>query len=191
MSKPPLFPQQSASGIAIDPRTLDRVIPESRRADGSYATFLSPFIGTLIDYYANPHTPCPILLACAKSAKFARDLRPRKTLRYFVVPANRQWMRAHCQKATFLDGPRLAPLHRRNKSHKAKVRKRMRSVKKSGKRSARRSCERTGTARMTGRPLPLLPTKPQQLSPLMVQRHHKDRILRKNLLNQRAQQGQA
>ncbi|KAH9963207.1 hypothetical protein BC827DRAFT_1095607, partial [Russula dissimulans] len=35
MSKPPLFPQQSASGIATDPRTLDRVIPESRRADGS------------------------------------------------------------------------------------------------------------------------------------------------------------
>ncbi|KAI9510465.1 hypothetical protein F5148DRAFT_1298423 [Russula earlei] len=35
MSKPPLFPQQTASGIAIDPRTLDRVIPESRRADGS------------------------------------------------------------------------------------------------------------------------------------------------------------
>ncbi|KAH9999446.1 hypothetical protein BJV77DRAFT_1064340 [Russula vinacea] len=35
MSKPPLFPQQSASGIAVDPRTLDRVVPESRRADGS------------------------------------------------------------------------------------------------------------------------------------------------------------
>ena len=39
MSKPPLFPQQSASGIAVDPRTLDRVIPESRRADGTYATY--------------------------------------------------------------------------------------------------------------------------------------------------------
>lgn len=38
MSKPPLFPDKTASGIAIDPRTLDRVIPESRRADGSYAT---------------------------------------------------------------------------------------------------------------------------------------------------------
>ncbi|KAI0269272.1 hypothetical protein BC834DRAFT_865628 [Gloeopeniophorella convolvens] len=35
MSKPPLFPEQTASGIAVDPRTLDRVIPESRRADGS------------------------------------------------------------------------------------------------------------------------------------------------------------
>ncbi|KAI0254267.1 hypothetical protein BJV78DRAFT_1121588 [Lactifluus subvellereus] len=35
MSKPPLFPEQTASGIAIDPRTLDRVIPESRRTDGS------------------------------------------------------------------------------------------------------------------------------------------------------------
>jgi partner of Y14 and mago protein len=39
MSKPPLFPQKTASGIAIDPRTLDRVVPESRRADGSYATY--------------------------------------------------------------------------------------------------------------------------------------------------------
>jgi hypothetical protein len=39
MSKPPLFPQQSASGIAVDPRTLDRVVPESRRTDGSYATY--------------------------------------------------------------------------------------------------------------------------------------------------------
>ena len=38
MSKPPLFPEQTASGIAIDPRSLDRVIPESRRADGSYAS---------------------------------------------------------------------------------------------------------------------------------------------------------
>ncbi|KAI0069063.1 hypothetical protein BV25DRAFT_1818009 [Artomyces pyxidatus] len=35
MSKPPLFPEKSAAGIAIDPRTLDRVIPESRRPDGT------------------------------------------------------------------------------------------------------------------------------------------------------------
>ncbi|KAH9050089.1 hypothetical protein EDB84DRAFT_728520 [Lactarius hengduanensis] len=35
MSKPPLFPQKTTAGIAIDPGTLDRVIPESRRADGS------------------------------------------------------------------------------------------------------------------------------------------------------------
>ncbi|KAF8558903.1 hypothetical protein OG21DRAFT_1432675 [Imleria badia] len=35
MSKPPLFPQQSAAGIAVDPRTLERVIPESKRPDGS------------------------------------------------------------------------------------------------------------------------------------------------------------
>lgn len=35
MSKPPLFPEKTASGIAIDPRSLDRVVPESRRADGS------------------------------------------------------------------------------------------------------------------------------------------------------------
>jgi len=35
MSKPDLFPKQSVAGIAVDPRTLERVIPESRRADGS------------------------------------------------------------------------------------------------------------------------------------------------------------
>ncbi|KIM68599.1 hypothetical protein SCLCIDRAFT_71536, partial [Scleroderma citrinum Foug A] len=35
MSRPPVFPEQSASGIAVDPRTLERVVPESRRADGT------------------------------------------------------------------------------------------------------------------------------------------------------------
>jgi partner of Y14 and mago protein len=37
MSLPPLNPQQTASGIAIDPRTLERVVPSSRRADGRWA----------------------------------------------------------------------------------------------------------------------------------------------------------
>ncbi len=36
MSKPAIVPDQSASGIAVDPRTLERVIPESRRPDGTY-----------------------------------------------------------------------------------------------------------------------------------------------------------
>jgi len=35
MARPPLFPDQSAAGIAVDPRTLERVIPESKRPDGS------------------------------------------------------------------------------------------------------------------------------------------------------------
>ncbi|KAG1753963.1 uncharacterized protein EDB91DRAFT_1242922 [Suillus paluster] len=35
MSRPPLFPDQSAAGIAVDPRTLERVIPESKRLDGT------------------------------------------------------------------------------------------------------------------------------------------------------------
>ncbi|KAH7887810.1 hypothetical protein F5I97DRAFT_1785714, partial [Phlebopus sp. FC_14] len=35
MSRPPVFAEQTASGIAVDPRTLERVIPESKRADGS------------------------------------------------------------------------------------------------------------------------------------------------------------
>jgi len=35
MSKPPITPDVTNAGIAVDPRTLQRVIPESRRADGS------------------------------------------------------------------------------------------------------------------------------------------------------------
>ncbi|TFL05754.1 hypothetical protein BDV98DRAFT_475510, partial [Pterulicium gracile] len=32
---PPLDPSKTAAGIAVDPRTLDRIIPQSRRADGT------------------------------------------------------------------------------------------------------------------------------------------------------------
>ncbi|TFY69906.1 hypothetical protein EVJ58_g145 [Rhodofomes roseus] len=35
MSKPAIVPDTTVAGIAVDPRTLDRVIPESRRPDGS------------------------------------------------------------------------------------------------------------------------------------------------------------
>ncbi|EIN10696.1 hypothetical protein PUNSTDRAFT_64750 [Punctularia strigosozonata HHB-11173 SS5] len=35
MSKPDIIPQTTSAGIAVDPRTLERVVPESRRADGS------------------------------------------------------------------------------------------------------------------------------------------------------------
>lgn len=35
MSKPDIIPKTTVSGIAVDPRTLERVIPESRRPDGS------------------------------------------------------------------------------------------------------------------------------------------------------------
>jgi len=35
MSLPPLDPNRTASGIALDPRTLERVVPETKRADGS------------------------------------------------------------------------------------------------------------------------------------------------------------
>ncbi|THG98568.1 hypothetical protein EW026_g3654 [Hermanssonia centrifuga] len=35
MSKPDIIPNTTASGIALDPRTLERVIPESRRPDGT------------------------------------------------------------------------------------------------------------------------------------------------------------
>lgn len=35
MSKPPINPEKTLAGIAVDPSTLDRVIPESKRSDGS------------------------------------------------------------------------------------------------------------------------------------------------------------
>jgi partner of Y14 and mago protein len=35
MSKPPVIPEKSLAGIAVDPRTLERVIPESKRSDGT------------------------------------------------------------------------------------------------------------------------------------------------------------
>ncbi|KAG9103274.1 hypothetical protein FRC06_011511 [Ceratobasidium sp. 370] len=35
MSLPPLDPEQTVSGITVDPRTLERVVPSTRRADGS------------------------------------------------------------------------------------------------------------------------------------------------------------
>ncbi|KAJ7781314.1 hypothetical protein B0H16DRAFT_1299751 [Mycena metata] len=35
MSLPPIDPAKTAAGIALDPQTLERVIPESRRPDGT------------------------------------------------------------------------------------------------------------------------------------------------------------
>ncbi|KAF9462574.1 hypothetical protein BDZ94DRAFT_1290153 [Collybia nuda] len=35
MSKPSLNPDKTAAGIAVDPQTLERVIPESKRPDGT------------------------------------------------------------------------------------------------------------------------------------------------------------
>ncbi|KAF8897469.1 hypothetical protein BD779DRAFT_1667444 [Infundibulicybe gibba] len=35
MSKPPINPDKTVSGIAVDPQTLERVIPESKRPDGT------------------------------------------------------------------------------------------------------------------------------------------------------------
>jgi hypothetical protein len=36
MSRPPVVPDTTTAGIAVDPRTLERVIPTSKRPDGSY-----------------------------------------------------------------------------------------------------------------------------------------------------------
>ena len=39
MSRPPVNPEKTAAGIIVDPHTLERVIPESRRPDGTYVSF--------------------------------------------------------------------------------------------------------------------------------------------------------
>ena len=41
MSLPPIDPDKTTAGIALDPQTLERVIPESRRPDGTYVSSLS------------------------------------------------------------------------------------------------------------------------------------------------------
>ena len=41
MSRPPLNPAKTTAGIAVDPQTLERVIPESKRPDGTYVSSLS------------------------------------------------------------------------------------------------------------------------------------------------------
>ena len=41
MSRPPINPEKSTAGIALDPQTLERVIPESKRPDGTYVSSLS------------------------------------------------------------------------------------------------------------------------------------------------------
>ncbi|KIL70123.1 hypothetical protein M378DRAFT_67985 [Amanita muscaria Koide BX008] len=35
MSRPPIDPDKTLAGISLDPQTLERVVPESRRADGT------------------------------------------------------------------------------------------------------------------------------------------------------------
>ncbi|KAJ3741214.1 hypothetical protein DFH05DRAFT_1505096 [Lentinula detonsa] len=47
MSLPPIDPTTSASGIAVDPQTLERVIPESRRLDGRCADMTIYFTSNL------------------------------------------------------------------------------------------------------------------------------------------------
>ena len=43
MSKPALYPETTPSGIAVDPSTLERVIPQSKRPDGTYVPLYSSF----------------------------------------------------------------------------------------------------------------------------------------------------
>jgi partner of Y14 and mago len=35
MTLPPLNPETTTAGIAVDPKTLDRVVPATRRSDGT------------------------------------------------------------------------------------------------------------------------------------------------------------
>lgn len=49
MSLPPLNPSSTAAGIQLDPHTLERIIPESKRPDGTQVSLLSlQFLPVLI-----------------------------------------------------------------------------------------------------------------------------------------------
>lgn len=48
MSKPAIVPETTVAGISVDPRTLERVIPESRRPDGSYVCRTLIHVHTLV-----------------------------------------------------------------------------------------------------------------------------------------------
>jgi partner of Y14 and mago protein len=77
MSLPPLFPEQSPSGIIVDPQTLERVIPESKRNDGSCVT--SPLS-------SSTRTNGPLSQRTRRSLKIRPGYTPQEDSRPFRVP---------------------------------------------------------------------------------------------------------
>lgn len=52
MTTPSPIPEKSTSGISVDPRTLNRVVPESRRPDGRYVYNTAQFFPCLIVFHS-------------------------------------------------------------------------------------------------------------------------------------------
>ena len=68
MSRPPINPEKSLAGIAVDPLTLERVVPESRRPDGRYT----------LDHHI-PWCSADFALVYGKNSESVEGLRPRRT----------------------------------------------------------------------------------------------------------------
>ncbi|KAM5532440.1 hypothetical protein V8D89_013934, partial [Ganoderma adspersum] len=84
MSKPAIVPETTASGIALDPRTLERVIPESRRPDGSYVLWL--YVARMLSdnaplCFAVPQHDAPTLVR--KQIKIRPGYTPQEDVRRF------------------------------------------------------------------------------------------------------------
>jgi hypothetical protein len=110
MTRPPLFPDQSAAGIAVDPRTLERVIPESKRLDGSYvALYTSCNPGLIISHQMISSVNSSSV--CASSSKSGLDSHHRKMYLVFVDRASRRWMPLHFPRATYSAGSHLLLPH--------------------------------------------------------------------------------
>lgn len=91
MSRPPINPEKSNAGIITDPHTLQRVIPESKRPDGSYVRHLLLF-------------PNLIFLVPANSTKSARDMFLKKMPSSSGAPDSLRWTLMPSQRAISLDG---------------------------------------------------------------------------------------
>ena len=142
MSRPPVFPEQSASGIAVDPRTLDRVVPESRRADGSWVSPRSVSCST--------HAPA----GSERSSKFGRGSLPRRMSRAFAGRGRSRWTPLRFQRATYWAGSH--PRRRRRQSPRRvralRPQTRMRSDAPTERRKRPRSPSKTtGRTRTRGR----------------------------------------
>lgn len=125
MSKPAIIPDTSVAGIAVDPRTLERVIPESRRPDGSYVHSAVHQHRLLIfdDYFApQSHCPVDLYLWTHESHTHQRhtvphplDLQSSKTDQDssgLHAPGGRPPLPRHASAAGGDDGPTQGAYHR-------------------------------------------------------------------------------
>ena len=77
MSKPALYPETTPSGIALDPGTLERVIPESRRPDGSCVSL------SVLLSHDGPFSPPTSLCRTRKEIKIRPGYTPQEDVSRF------------------------------------------------------------------------------------------------------------